>query len=182
MSNTYHLFRHHLKSERKRLGLSLQLLSEHSGVSKSLISKIERSEIQPSIKTAASIADGLGVSLSDMFREKESELVIYHPADEQFTLNNGDHHIRKKMTPMTAESEVSIFHEHLNADSILDALIHADASKFILAVNGSLSIIANEIEYALSKGDCLYISSNVEHSIHNEDSSQVNFITILQSV
>lgn len=181
MSDTYRLFTQHLKEERNRLGLSLQLLSERSGVSKSLISKIERLEIQPSIKTAASIADGLGLSLSDMFRHKESELIILHPAEEQFSLNHSEQHFRKKVSPIIPMSDVEIFHDHLNAGAIIKALRHVDATKFVLAMNGALSIIANEIKYTLNKGDCLYIANDVEHSIHNEQNTQVNFITVLQS-
>jgi len=178
-ANTYHLFRQHLKSKRKQLGLSLQLLSERSGVSKSLISKIERSEIQPSIKTASNIAEGLGISLSDMFRVRDDNQVIFHPVAEQFMLNGDGHHTRKRVSPITDDTCVEIFHDQLNAGSTTDAIYHTDASKFILAMDDDLSITANEIKYTLNKGDCLYIADNVSHKIDNESSDQISFITML---
>lgn len=180
--DSYHLFRHHLKSKRKQLGLSLQMLSERSGVSKSLISKIERSEVQPSIKTASSISEGLGISLSDMFREQQENQVVLHPTDMQLILAEGKHHTRKTVSPITSDTCIEIFHEHLNAGSELNALSHTESSKFILAMNDNLSVSANGTTYNLNKGDCLYITNNVEHKIHNEDSAQANFITVLHNL
>jgi transcriptional regulator with XRE-family HTH domain len=177
-SNTYNLFRQHLKSKRKQLGLSLQVLSERSGVSKSLISKIERSEIQPSIKTASNIAEGLGISLSDMFRERADKQVIFHPVTEQFILSGGGHHSRKRVSPITDDTCIEIYHDKINPGLTTDIICHTDASKFILAMDDGLSITAEEIKYTLNKGDCLYIAENVNHKIANESSLQNNFITM----
>ena len=179
VGDSYHLFRQHLKSKRKQLGLSLQILSERSGVSKSLISKIERSEVQPSIKTASSIAEGLGISLADMFRERQDNQVVFYPADEQFILNDGGHHSRKRVSPTTNDTCVEIFHDQLNAGSAIDALSHTDSSKFILAMSDNLFITANGINYTLNKGDCLYITNNVIHSMKNEGDTMADFITVL---
>ena len=178
-SNTYHLFRHHLKSKRKQLGLSLQVLSKRSGVSTSLISKIERSEIQPSIKTASNIAEGLGISLSDMFRVRHDDQVIFHPVADQFMLNVGEHHTKKRVSPITDDTCIEIFHDQLNAGSITDEIYYNDTSKFIMAMDNELSIIANDIKYTLSRGDCLYIAANVRHKIANDSSVQISFITTL---
>lgn len=177
--DSYQLFRQYLKSKRKQLGLSLQVLSERSGVSKSLISKIERSEVQPSIKTASNIAKGLGISLSDMFREEQNNRVIFYPATEQFTFNNSECHTRKRVSPVTNDSCIEIFHDQLTADSSINALSYAGANKFILAMNDNLSISADGTLYTLNKGDSLYIANNVQHMINNENSTQVDFMTIL---
>jgi transcriptional regulator with XRE-family HTH domain len=165
-------------SKRKQLGLSLQMLSEQSGVSKSLISKIERSEIQPSIKTAANIAAGLGINLSDMFRERADKQVIFHPVTEQFMLSAGEHHTRKRVSPITDDTCIEIYHDKINLGVTTDTICHTDASKFILAMDDGLSISAKEIKYTLNKGDCLYIAENVNHKIANESSLQINFITM----
>lgn len=177
--NTYNLFRYHLKSKRKKLGLSLQVLSERSGVSKSLISKIERNEIQPSIKTASNIAQGLGFAISDMFRDEDKPKVIYHPTHKQFVLTNGEHHTKIKVSPVTSDICIEIYHEHLNADSVTDSLSDGDENQFVLAMTDGLSITINETKYTLNQGDCIYIAENISYSIHNEGSSQANFITIM---
>lgn len=177
--NTYHLFRHHLKSKREQLGLSLQALSERSGVSKSLISKIERNEIQPSIKTASNIAQGLGLPFSEMFRERSNNQVIYHPVAEQFILTLSEHHTKKKVSPITNDICIEIYHEHLNRGSITDSTRHNDASKFILAMTDGLLVTTSEAKHVLNRGDSIYIADNVNHSIQNEGDSQADFITIL---
>jgi len=177
--STYSLFRHNLKSKRKHLGLSLQILSERSGISKLLISQIEHNEIKPSIKTASKIAEGLDLPLAELFRKTSKKLVVFHPIDEQFILDIDENNTKNKAPPTSNGLCVDIYHEHLNAGVITDSMSHDDASKFILAMTDDLSITANKTKYSLNKGDSLYIADNVQHSIHNEGDAQANFITMM---
>lgn len=55
-----------IKNLREAKGLTQEVLSELSGVSTNFISATERGASIPSIKTCAKIANGLGVTLSDL--------------------------------------------------------------------------------------------------------------------
>src|SRR5688572_2702805 len=52
---------------RTRMGLSLEALAEGSGVSRSMISLIERGESNPTAVLLEKLATGLGVSLATLF-------------------------------------------------------------------------------------------------------------------
>ncbi len=62
-----------LKTLRLQNRLTLVELAEKSGVSKSLLSRIERGRSVPTITTIQKIASALGIILSDFFANSETE-------------------------------------------------------------------------------------------------------------
>lgn len=62
-----------IHARRTALGLSLAGLSERSGVSKAMLSDIERGAKSPTIKTLSHVASGLGCSVSDLLDETGAE-------------------------------------------------------------------------------------------------------------
>jgi len=53
-----------LKRERKRRKLSNYVVSQRSGVSESMLSRVERGHVNPSLETVLRIADGIDVDLA----------------------------------------------------------------------------------------------------------------------
>lgn len=59
------------------LGFTLQDLSDRSGVSRYMLSQIERDEIKPTLQVACQIAEALNVSLSSLLGEHpEQEAIV----------------------------------------------------------------------------------------------------------
>src|ERR1700674_5023713 len=58
---------------RKRYGLSLADLSQHSGVAKSIISQIERNETNPTLTTIWRLSQALDVSIERVLRAADDE-------------------------------------------------------------------------------------------------------------
>ena len=62
-----------LRGLRSDRGLTLDGLSERTGVSRSMISLIERGESSPTAAVLDKLAAGLGVTLASLFAEKDSQ-------------------------------------------------------------------------------------------------------------
>jgi transcriptional regulator with XRE-family HTH domain len=178
MSEAYLLFRKRLAEKRNKLKLTLQALADRSGVSKSIISKIEHGQVQPTIETASRIAQGLNTSLSAMLLTELAGSVIHHPADQQFTFDGGTHR-RRIVTPAMRRSCIEVFQEQLDQGASTDSILFSDAEKYILAIEGGLTVKANVSEYSLGKGDCLHLEKDVAHSLKNTANNKIQFITIL---
>ena len=58
-----------LKAARQRHGLTLDALAERSGVSRAMISRIERGESSPTAALLVRLGSGLGLSLSALLEE-----------------------------------------------------------------------------------------------------------------
>ncbi|NOQ76197.1 MAG: helix-turn-helix domain-containing protein [Methylococcaceae bacterium] len=178
MEETYLLFCKRLNSKRLALNLSQQALADRSNVSKSLISKIETAQVQPTIETASRIAEGLNSSLSEMFLTEQVGSVIFHPADQQFSIDSGEH-LKRIMSPSMRRSCVEIFYENLEKSANTDWMTCSDADKYILALDDGLLVIAKDEAYTLKEGDCVHIEKNIEHCVRNESNARIKFITII---
>lgn len=71
---------HHLKSERKKRGLSLDATSKLTGVSKAMLGQIEREESSPTISTLWKIASGLDTSFSAFLPMTQSYALQIRPS------------------------------------------------------------------------------------------------------
>ncbi len=61
---------HRIKAGRSARGWTLDQFAAASGVSRAMISKIERGEVSPTAAILARLAAGLGVSLASLFAEE----------------------------------------------------------------------------------------------------------------
>lgn len=64
-----------IRSRRKRQGLTLAVLARGSGVSRAMLSDVERGQRSPTVKILAQIATGLGCRVADLLAEPEPERI-----------------------------------------------------------------------------------------------------------
>ena len=70
-----------LKKIRQQQNISLDMLSEQTGVSKSMLGQIERGEANPSIGVLGKITRGLHIELQELTKEPQSEMVLQRKED-----------------------------------------------------------------------------------------------------
>ena len=61
-----------VRTQRRQLGLTVAQLSERSGISKGMLSKIENAQASPSLATLARLASAVGVPVTSFFRGLET--------------------------------------------------------------------------------------------------------------
>ncbi len=67
-----------VREQRRQLGLTVAQLSERSGISKGMLSKIENAQASPSLATLARLAAAVGVPVTSFFRGLEEEHDALH--------------------------------------------------------------------------------------------------------
>ncbi len=72
-----------VKELRRRRELTLEDLAERAGVSRAMISKVERGEKNPTLVVTAKVAEGLGVTLSELLGEEERREVVVVPRERR---------------------------------------------------------------------------------------------------
>src|SRR5688572_28889045 len=88
-----------LRALREAMDLSLRDLAERCGVSAPMLSQVERGETSPTLATAARIAAGLELSLSQLLRLDEGDGVSLVRADERIAGGHADGHRFEVLTP-----------------------------------------------------------------------------------
>src|SRR3954469_3830708 len=73
---------------RRGRGLTLEELAERAGVSRAMISKLERGEKNPTLVVAAKLAEGVGVTLSQLVGMEERREVVVVPREKRMVVRD----------------------------------------------------------------------------------------------
>ncbi len=175
-------FAENLKCFRKKLEFSMQHLAELANVSKSLVSKIENNDVQPSLDVAIRIANALGKSLSDMIGENEPPLVLIKRAEHQLQhLAKDSHTICRLITPQEKSAESQIKHIEIPIDKAFTPTpsFATKGTKYFYVLKGKVELIVECDSYILSTEDCLYLQPNHLYQVKNIAKKQSEVLIVM---
>ena len=177
-------FAKELKRMRQNHKLSLQQLANKTGVSKSMLSKIERKEKNPTLQIAAQIAEGLGVSLSSMLEERSYERVVVIKASEQVIFRDETTGFeRRLLSPTFPVKGIEFIHNTIPENSPgIKFLPHLPGVReFVSVTKGKLKIKLNQNSFMLEEGDSIFFEANTQHNFYSEGSSECCYYLIIDS-
>jgi len=149
-----------LRDLRMGAGMTLDGLSERTGVSRSMISLIERGESSPTAAILDKLAAGLGVTLASLFAEQESAAAspLSRRADQQVWRDPDSGYVRRNLSAPGFPSPIELVEVMLppGAQVAYDtghraATVHQQ----IWIVEGAIEITLGEETYRLGAGDGL---------------------------
>jgi len=151
-----------IRAVRQQKGFTLKELSEKSGISTSMISKIETAQTLPPISTYANIASGLGISFGELFQLdlQEPDISIVRSRDRQ-VISRGTYvgsplayqKRQKKMEPFLFEYPIRGNFPNF----------HHDNEEMIFVIEGKLEFKYGEEKIILEMGDCVYFNGKIPH-------------------
>ena len=99
-----------LRSLRSEQGLTLDGLAERTGVSRSMISLIERGESSPTAVVLDKLAAGLGVTLASLFAEKDSigASPLARRAEQRLWRDPDSGYLRRNLSPPGFPSPIEL--------------------------------------------------------------------------
>ncbi|WP_327365686.1 helix-turn-helix domain-containing protein [Streptomyces sp. NBC_01217] len=158
---------------RRRLarGWSLRELSAATGVSKGLLSQIERAEANPTVDVLVRIADVLDTNCTDLLRQPllRPEIVraasLDEPEDETSVnlLYSGHEHGR-----------IEIYRTRLHPHAQSQVSSHgADSVEYVLVMSGQVTLVVNDVPHLLGTGDTARFSGLSSHYYTTEDSPAI---------
>ncbi|MBO4537965.1 MAG: helix-turn-helix transcriptional regulator [Erysipelotrichaceae bacterium] len=156
---------------RQKNGLTLEELASRTELTKGFLSQLERNLSSPSIATLEDIAEVLGVSLADFFKEESRQQIVFTPQDS-FVDEKDDITItyivpnsqRNMMEPLLLKirpqgrSQVIEPHEGEELGYVLQGKIELE------------NLTAGSV-HAVRKGESFYISGDFRHCLTNSGSS-----------
>jgi transcriptional regulator with XRE-family HTH domain len=149
-----------LKSLRAQNGLTLQELANKSGVSRSMISLIERGASSPTATILDKLAASLGVTLASLFaEEKRPDAAALSRRSSQLTWRDpGSGYIRRNLSPSAFASPIELVEvtmpprTRISYDS---PPRRSETHQQIWVLAGTIEIMINRTKHVLLKGDCL---------------------------
>ncbi len=177
-----------IRKLRREMDLTLQQLSDKTGLSKPLLSQVENGHVVPPVATLIRIARSLGVNISHFFQEEEEDLRVavtrpderknigvraHHPSDEMgYSYESLEiHKARKSMQPLLVTFARS-------GEKSLRYYSH-DGEECVYILSGQVEFISDEGKYKLAPRDCLYFDSEIPHAFRSIGEEPAKALVVL---
>lgn len=171
-----------VKDLRKEAGLTLDELAGRSGVSRAMISKLERGEKNPTLVIAARLAEGLGVSLSRLAGVEERREVVLVPKERRMVLRDPETGFeRQSLSPTFAGRGVEFLRNVVPEGSTSgDFPAHRKGvEEHIVVEKGELRATLGGEEYLLREGDALFFEADVPHRFDNAGRGECAYYLVI---
>ena len=159
-----------VKLLRQQRGWSLEQLATASGVSKSMLSQIERNQANPTLAVTCKIAQAFSMSLAE-FVEMPSASSAIHVirADDREHLYRSDEAVEiRTLSPLNLEKDVEFYQVRLKAGGALKSAAHFQGTREFLTVEqGKVRVESSNDTAELAKGDSTTYRADVPHAIEN---------------
>ena len=171
-----------LKARREELALSLADLAARSGVSKAMISRIERQEASPTAALLGRLCAGLDITLSGLMAAvEERSLVLLKAAAQPRWRDPETGFERLAVSPAGTGSPVEIVQATLPPGATISypALPAQGFDQHILGVSGTLSLQSGDEPFAIGPGDCLHCALDQPHAFANEGKEPCRYLVTI---
>lgn len=155
-----------IKGIRKRKGLTISKLGLYTGLSVGYLSNVERNQTSPTLRDLNLISNSLEVSITELIESKAEEKVVIRKEDSLVR-----YYPEYNMSIDVIDFNISMgVYTYITIDpgktkDVAD-FMHA-YSEVCTVLEGELTILMNNQEYILKKGDCIYIKGHIEHTMLN---------------
>jgi len=171
-----------IKRIRSEHNLSMDQVAELTGVSKSMIARIESGASTPTVTTLWKICNGLKVSFSTMLDDPtELDVVLNKEELKSPTLN--DSHDLYALIPFDVNRKFELFEMVVHGQSKQITGQHVGViEEVIYVLDGTLKLCIGGRERQLTKGDVYRFKPDKDHTYKNDEAESTRFmVTIVYS-
>ena len=173
-----------MKRLRRGRGLTLEDLAVGSGVSRAMLSKVERGEKNPTLVVAAKVAEGLGVGLSELLGTEERREVVVIPRERRSTMRDPESGFeRQLLSPPFGGRGVEFVRNvvPVGASSGRFPPHRHGVEEYIVVEKGLLRAVLGVEERVLREGDALYFEADVPHRFDNAGDEECSYYLVIVS-
>ncbi len=172
-----------IRGARLSQNLSLDGLAERSGVSRAMISKIERAESSPTAALLGRLCAGLGISLASLF-EKEAQrgAPLSRAAEQPVWRDPATGYLRRDVAPRGTGSPIEIVDVTFppGARVTFDRPWTSRGSdQHVWLFEGRLELTVGDTTHVLEAGDCLHMRLDRTITYHNPTDRPIRYAVVL---
>ena len=148
--------------------MSLDMLAEKTGVSKSMLGQIERGESNPTLATIEKIVEGMKVSFEELIYQKtESVVIIDNDKLPMYRVQEGAYQVRV-IFPYDRHRSFEAYEVRIEPGEDCDCFAGEEGnSEYIMVLQGTLTLVTDEGTYDVASSHAVKIASRKCHSYHN---------------
>jgi len=158
---------------------TLREVAERAGLSESFLSQVERGRASASIASLRRIADGLGISMADLFQPSGPAQPRVLRRDERPTLAFGILGRKMLLTPRPLHHlEVFVGEIDPGGSTGAEPYAHGDSEELFVVLHGTVRLELGGSVHELDTGDSIGYWSSTPHRISNagDDVAEVMWV------
>jgi transcriptional regulator with XRE-family HTH domain len=173
-----------LKRHRRERHLSLDELSERSGVSRAALSQIESGRTNPTLAVLWKIAVGLEIKFHDLLGGTPDPGILVLRAGDSPALRSQDGRTESRLlSPAGANGDNEVYELRLLPKAVHRSDPHAGGTTETLVVlTGALRLEAGSQSHELSAGDSVFFRADVAHSYENRSARETRCLNVIHYV
>ena len=188
MSQHNSIVGHKIKSVRESKNLSVEEISERSGLAVEQIISIENDQHLPSLGPLIKIARALGVRLGTFLDDNDELGPVVCRAEERtnsISFSNGTADARKHMeyhslAKQKAGRHMEPFIIDIQPSEERNFKLSAhEGEEFIFVMDGEVEIDYGKETYLLKEGDSIFYDSIVEHHVHGASGKSAKILAVV---
>ena len=148
----------------------MEQLASLSGVSRSMLSQIERGSANPTLGIAFRIAQAFGLSLGDLVDSSSpaTRIDVIRSDDHNYLFRDDENCRIRTLSPLHLEKETEFYELLLKPSGQLESSPHFEgAREFLTVQKGQLKLTAGDEVSELGRGDSAHYPADVTHKIEN---------------
>jgi transcriptional regulator with XRE-family HTH domain len=172
-----------LRRLRKERALTLDELSLKCGVSRAMLSKIERGVSTPTATVLGKIAAGFGIGLSRLVGGQVQRSSLMLTPGEQPLFRDPESGLeRRSLSPLFSDRSVDFALNVLPTGRSVSFPAHQDGvEEYLYVVRGALRVVVDDTEFNVLTGSMLFYSANAVHEFHNDGDDEAEFFIVVDS-
>ena len=177
-----------LRALRAGRALTLDGLAERTGVSRSMISLVERGESSPTAAVLDRLAAGLGVTVAALFADqpRPDASPLARRAEQGTWRDPGTGYLRRNLSPASYPSPIELVEVLLPAGTRVAYDTPASArtvgvSQQVWVLDGPLELTVGAATHRLADGDCLAMRLDGPIAFHNPGDRTARYLVALAS-
>lgn len=166
--NYNHTIAVNLKTLREKRNLSLEKAAKITGVSKSMIARLERGDVNPTVSLMLKLADGFQVTFTELLYEKKRDSTVIKKSDTNPQESDYGRFRDYPVLPYNSERRFEVHMVEIDPAGSYEANPHSDGSEeFLTVAKGNVSITVGNMSHKLSAGDSILFKADLGHSYKN---------------
>jgi transcriptional regulator with XRE-family HTH domain len=171
-----------VKKLRGSFAWSLEQLASASGVSRSMLSEIERERANPTLSVTYRIARAFGLSLQDLLENNDPTLAIQtiRVTDQEQIFRKDKQCQIRTLSPLNLERDIEFYEVILAPGGTLRSQPHvAGTREFLTVKEGKVELSSGHSSDTLNKGDSATYRADLKHSVVNNGSNEATLFIVV---
>lgn len=177
MDNSGALISRRISGERKTHGWSLAELASRSGVSRAMLSKIERCEVSPTASVLLRIATAFDMTLAELLTDTREEPRFQARADQPSWIDpTTDYH--RRQVYLTSRLPLELVEVVLppQASIAIPASSYAHIRQVVWVIEGTLTVVEGDATNVLAAGDRFEFGPPADSAFRNDTDAPCRYL------